>query len=333
MISCLRGAGVEVIERHQPVWDGIDHKWSLRPSALVRLALAEARLAARRGPRADVVVVGYPGHLDLSAARLAARGAPVAFNPLVSLEDTFAGDRARFRRGSPAARLLRTLDHRALAAADLVVADTAAQARLFAGLGARRVEVAFVGAEERLFRPGWEPRTEPTCLFVGKLAPLHGLETILGAAGRAPEVTFRVVGSGQLEGLLRDPPRNVRHVPWVAYERLPAEYSQAAVALGIFGRSPKAARVIPNKVFQALACGTPVITADTPAARELLEHGRSALLVPAGDPGALAAAVRRVVGDRALAKQLSRSGLEAYRSRASEDVLGRRWRALLEQLC
>ena len=52
--------------------------------------------------------------------------------------------------------------------------------------------------------------------------------------------------------------------------------------------------MIPNKAFQALACGTPLVTADTPAARELLVDGESALLVPAGDPEALAAAVRRL---------------------------------------
>ena len=40
-----------------------------------------------------------------------------------------------------------------------------------------------------------------TCLFVGKLIPLHGLETILEAARLAPELLFRVVGSGQLDSL------------------------------------------------------------------------------------------------------------------------------------
>jgi glycosyltransferase involved in cell wall biosynthesis len=90
--------------------------------------------------------------------------------------------------------------------------------------------------------------------------------------------------------------------------------------------------VIPNKVFQALACGTPVVTADTPAARELLEQESSALLVPAGDPGALASALRRLAGAPELARRLGEGGRAAYEREASEDVLGRRWRALLERV-
>jgi glycosyltransferase involved in cell wall biosynthesis len=332
VISCLRRAGVEVRERHEPVWDGREHKWRASAGVALRLAAAEARL--RRPPEEpfDVVLVGYPGHLDLPAAQHAAWGRPVVFNPLVSLADTLVGDRGRFRPGSLPARALAALDRRAFRSADLVVADTEAHAALFRELGARRVEVCFVGAEERLFRPGWK-RAEPfTCLFVGKLIPLHGLETVLAAARLAPELRFRIVGSGQLEELLAGTPPNVERVAWVDYERLPDELHRAGCALGIFGTTAKAARVIPNKAFQALACGTPLVTADTPAARELLVDGESALLVPAGDPEALAAAVRRLDGDPALAQRLSEGGLAAYRAQASEDVLGARWRGLVETL-
>jgi len=90
--------------------------------------------------------------------------------------------------------------------------------------------------------------------------------------------------------------------------------------------------VIPNKAFQALACGTPLVTGDTAAARELLVDGESALLVPPGDPEALAAALERLATEPGLAAALSTGGLAAYREQASEDVLGRRWRGLLEEL-
>jgi glycosyltransferase involved in cell wall biosynthesis len=329
VISCLRRAGVEVTERHEPVWEGQEHKFGAGPGAALRIAAAQLRLRRRVQTQFDAVVVGYPGHLDLGAARRVACGRPVVFNPLVSLADTLVADRGRFRPGSLPARALAAVDRHAFRAADLVVADTAAQAVLFAALGATRVEVCFVGVEERLFRPGWSPPDEFTALFVGKLIPLHGLETILAAARLVPELRFRVVGSGQLDRLLAGRPANVEHVPWVAYEQLPKELHRASCALGVFGTSAKAARVIPNKAFQALACGTPLVTADTPAARELLRDGESALLVPPGDPAALAAALRRIPE---LGPALSAGGLAAYRAHAGEDVLGAHWRSLIESL-
>jgi glycosyltransferase involved in cell wall biosynthesis len=333
VISCLRGAGVDVVERHEPVWEGREEKWSLGPGAAARLLLAQARLLTRRVPSADVVLVGYPGHLDLRAARRAAGGSPVVFNPLVSLADTLVGDRGRFGRRSLPARVLRRIDRRAFRSADLVVADTEAHAEFLAdlaGLPADRFAVCFVGAEERIFRPGWAAQEPFSALFVGKLIPLHGLETILEAARLVPELAVRMVGSGQLEHVLAKRPPNVEWVRWVDYDHLPGEFHRASCSLGIFGTSDKARRVIPNKAFQALACGVPLVTADTPAARELLTDDESALLVPPGDPQALADALRRLAAEPDTARRIAAAGHAVYRERASEEVLGQRWRALLE---
>ena len=335
VISALRGACVDVIERHVSVWEANAQKWRAGAQAAARLALAEARLLRRPNEDFDVLIVGYPGHLDLTAARRVARGRPIVFNPLVSLYDTFVEDRRRFEPKSPAGRTLKAIDTRALRAADLVVADTKMNARFLAdlaGLARERVEVCFVGAEERVFQPGWDPAEPFTALFVGKLIPLHGVATVLEAARIAPDIRFRVIGTGQLDQLLTERPPNVEHVAWVDYERLPGELHVAGCALGVFGTSEKAGRVIPNKAFQALACGVPLITADTPAARELLVGEQSALLVPPGDAQALAAAVRRLAGDPALAQRLAEGGLQAYCNHASERVLGERWRGLIEQL-
>jgi glycosyltransferase involved in cell wall biosynthesis len=336
VISSLRGAGVDVVERHASVWERRRHKWSLGLGAALRVAGAETRLIlGGRRQQFDAIIVGYPGHFDMPAARRLAGRRPLVFNPLVSLFDTLVDDRGRFGRGTASAGVVRQVDRIAFKRADLVVADTEQHARFFREtfeLPRERVEVCLVGAEDRLFRPGWQPRDEFRVLFVGKLIPLHGLETILEAARLAPELPFRVVGSGQLEGLLEQRPDNVEWVEWVEYERLPEEIQAAGCALGIFGKSDKAARVIPNKAFQTIACGTPLVTGDTPGARELLVDGESALLVPPGDPAALAGAVRRLAGDPELARRIGDGGLAVYQERASEEVLGARWRSLLERL-
>ena len=319
-------------ERHVPVWDGRRDAWRAGLGTALRLARAELALLRRPRARYDAVIVGYPGQVDIPAARRAARGAPVVFNALVSLSDTLVTDRRRFSNDSFPARTLRLIDRAALRAADVVVADTDANARFLEQLaGIESVETCFVGAEDDVFNPTWRPASFTHALFVGKLIPLHGIDTILAAASLTPELRYRIVGSGQLESLLDDRPDNVEWVPWVEYGELRDEHSRAGAALGIFGTSSKAARVIPNKAFQALACGAPLVTGDTPAARELLTDGRDALLVPPGEPAALAAALRRLAADDELRTKLGFDGIGTYLMRASEGVLGHRWRDIIER--
>ena len=334
VISCLSAAGIEVVEGHVPLWESERHKLSLGLRTFARAVRAEVRLARRSARGCDALIVGYPGHIDMPVARRVAGKRPLVFNPLVSLEDTMVDDRGLVSGGSARGRVLRAIDRRAFRTADLVVADTAAHATYFESrfdLPPKRLAVCYVGAEDRLFRPGPRAKDAFTVLFVGKLIPLHGVETILRAAALVPEISFRIVGSGQLDLMLTRAPSNVRHDPWVEYEELPDLYRSAGCALGIFGTSDKARRVIPNKAFQALATGTPLITSDTPAQRELLEDGRDALLVAPSDPAALAAAIRRLASNQALAAEIGTRGRETYAEHASETALGARWRALLEQ--
>ena len=182
-----------------------------------------------------------------------------------------------------------------------------------------RVEVCFVGAEERVFRPGWSP-AEPFTVPLRRQADPAARRSRRSSRprGSRPSSAFRARRQrASSSALARERPANVELVPWVEYERLPGELHRAGCALGIFGTSAKAARVIPNKAFQALACGTPLVTADTPAARELLVDGESALLVPPGDPEALAAALRRLAGRRRSSRSASpQAGRAAYRGAA-----------------
>tara|TARA_B110000014_G_scaffold8953_1_gene6264 strand:+ start:92 stop:346 length:255 start_codon:yes stop_codon:yes gene_type:complete len=59
-----------------------------------------------------------------------------------------------------------------------------------------------------------------------------------------------------------------------------------------------------------MACGRPVIISDLPPIREVVEDGQTALLVPPGDAGKLADALRRVLADEVLAIQMTRRATE-----------------------
>jgi glycosyltransferase involved in cell wall biosynthesis len=276
------------------------------------VAVAHARLLGRHRHRLDVdaVIVGYPGHFLVPFGRVLAalRRTRVVFDPLVSLWDTFGGDRELVGPRGLKATAVRAVDKVAFSLPDLVLADTRAHAAYFQerfALPRRRLAVVPVGAlpEPQATGAARAPGTgEPLTVFqYGKWSPLHGAETVLDAAESLLAEPFRFVlaGEGQLSGDLRAAiaRRGLSNVVWLGaltHAELRAHTLAADVCLGVFGRSDKAARVIPNKVYDGLACGRPVVTARTPGARELLHDGETALLVPAGDGAALAAALRRL---------------------------------------
>lgn len=269
------------------------------------------RARRRRAGRPDVVVVGHLGHFDVALVRALTRPAPVVLDYLVSGAGT-AADRGE--GGSLKLRALRRLDAFALARADVVVVDTQEHAALLPAAVARAVVVP-VGADARWFaaardragapqatadaRPGPGGRPRRSVVFFGLFTPLQGAR-VVGAALRelGGAVDATVVGAGQesveVDALLDGVP-HVRRLAWVAPDDLPDLVAAHDVCLGIFGIGDKALRVVPNKAFQGAAAGCVVVTSDTPPQRRAF--GPHAVLVPPGDPAALAAALRELVAD------------------------------------
>ncbi len=325
--------GHTVIECHVPVWERTQHKAGnfLRSFALIgsvaRAAAAwvEILVRERRIGDVDAVMAGYPAQLDAPLARAIARrrGVPLIADMMISFSDTLGGDRSR--AGARMTRLLSWLDAQLVRSADVIVADTQANADWIEQAFPRargRVVVVPVGADPERFCAHTPPGPPVRALFVGKLAPLHGLGVVLEAA-RFPGVpAIRIIGDGQLREwldgeLARNRPPGVEHIPWVPYDQLGDELAAAHICLGIFGGSAKASRVIPNKVWQAMAVGRPIITADTPGAREVLRDGQDALLVPVGDAAALAAALARLAEDPELRVRLGAQARRRYEESGS----------------
>jgi glycosyltransferase involved in cell wall biosynthesis len=86
----------------------------------------------------------------------------------------------------------------------------------------------------------------------------------------------------------------VTFVPFVPLEQLPQMMTEADLCLGIFGTTDKAGRVIPHKVYDAVAMGIPVITRDSVGIREKFARDPLVALVPAGDPVTLASSILQV---------------------------------------
>ncbi len=317
------------------------------PLRAVRLALGLALIHLRlcwrflRMPRPQMMLVGYPGQLDVFTARLLAtlRGVPLVFDAFVSLYDTMVDDRGLVRPGSLKARLLRLIDRSSCLLADAVLLDTNAHIDYFTrslNLPREKFIRVLIGEDDRVFTGHREPATATgrellEVLYFGSYIPLHGLATILDAASlledhpRGDRVRITVCGQGQLSPELQRtyPPGSLPGVrfihQWLTYRELIPLIEDTDVCLGIFGTTSKARRVIPLKVYAALAMGKAVVTSDTPGARELLEHGATALLSPPGDAPALLAAVLQLEADRGLAGRLGQAAATLFRTRLAPE--------------
>ncbi|HXW44324.1 MAG TPA: methyltransferase domain-containing protein [Streptosporangiaceae bacterium] len=306
----LRASGAQVSECNAPLGldtaarvDLLARPWRA-PALAVRLAgrwLTLAR-AARRMPAPDVVVVGYLGHFDVHLARLLFRRVPIVLDHLVGASDT---GRDRRLDAGPRQAILRLIDAAALRAADVIVVDTDEHLAALPARHQPRAVVVPVGAPANWFaaaKPAESDAEGPLrVVFYGLYTPLQGTPVIGAALGKiagAP-VHVTMIGNGQDIAEARSaaaPNPGVKWIDWVPARELPAVVAAHHVCLGIFGTGEKALRVVPNKVFQGAAAGCAIVTSDTAPQRRAF--GAAAVLVPPGDPEALAAALLRLADDR-----------------------------------
>ncbi len=293
----------------------------------------EAR--ARKIPAVDLVWVPCFRQRDLAAAARWAKkmGLPLVFDPLISAYDKQVFEREKFLLNSRKAKRLLRWESSLLQRADLVLADTWEHARFFSaklGVAAEHVAVVPVGAEENLFIPEDFVRPagkQATVLFYGSFLSLQGPQVIVAAARQyvGPPLVWKLVGDGPLLAECRRLATgltNVEFAPWVPYAELPEVIHQADLLLGVFGTSEKAGRVIANKVYQALACGKPLVTRRASAYPESFGAADDLGIgwVAPGDPQQLAEEVSRLLSDpEALTRmgQQARQTYEAHFSQAS----------------
>ena len=360
----VRAAGYEIVEYHEPLWERTRDKDAsyFSPRSLARLGVewlrASWRLARawRRTGGAPVAVVGFNGQLDVLLLRMLARlsgkyGPRIVFAPLVSLTETLVDDRRVYEHGSLAARLLGMLDRWTCRAADVVVVDTEEHRRYFAnrlGVESSRLLVCHLGADPEVFLEAPPPSQRNAggpleVLYFGQYLPLHGLDVIVDAVGRLAirddmrgRLRFTFLGTGEerarIERSVRATRADSSFIDWVPYEELAARIAAADIVLGIFGSSEKAQMVVPNKVYEAAAVGSAIITADTPAVREVFEDGHEILLC-AADGLSLAEAIAMLAdagAGREVREKLGLAARERMLRGFTADKLGRSWSVALE---
>lgn len=205
-----------------------------------------------------------------------------------------------------------------MAAHLIAVTEGLAQwARSFAGHD--RVSVVSNGANTELFTPEG-PIADIAgryVIFVGGLVAWHGIGTML-AALRDPawptDVKLVIVGDG-IERSRIEAAKGDLNLVWLgrrAYGDIPPLLRGALAALCVIedqdGRS--ASGVAPLKLFEAMACGVPVIASDLPFQAELVRQEHAGLVIPASAPGKLAAAVNQLAEDAQTARSMGANGAD-----------------------
>lgn len=161
---------------------------------------------------------------------------------------------------------------------------------------------------------------------VARLEEQKGVEYFITAArlmrGHSPEAVFVVAGDG---------PRGAQLRQSVAAQGLESSFRLLGhrddvpafmAALDVFVL-PSLWEGLPNVVLEAMAAGCPTVATDIDGTRELMIDGQSGLLVPAGDPVAIANAVSRLVGAPGLAGKLVAAGQAVAREHAVERMVTR----------
>ena len=231
MIAGLRLAGVEVMECHASLWRGIEDRaraagggW-LSPAFWGRVIKAYFQLLRRyrQVGNYDVLVVGYPGILDVFLARLltSLRRKPLVWDVLLSVYEV-ACERGWQQTKPITVKLLHWLEASALRMPDLGLLDTPQYAEWFRQQYPHLrtpLQHVLIGADERFFAPpaamaapaSAEELVEAAhsgqacrVLYYGAYLPNHGIRIILEAARALLEHThirFEMIGQGIEHGL------------------------------------------------------------------------------------------------------------------------------------
>lgn len=256
--------------------------------------------------RNRIVVCGFKVSYELVLLKLFRRWsrAFIIYDPYISLVDTLVDDRKIISNGSLVHWALGIAEKLTLRCADLVVADTEESADLFAFAAGRDLDTVVlpVYVKSDFISNHREPKPSGAVtrvLYFGNYVPLHGLGKVVRAIAllESPaRFNFCFVGDGQERYCVEQEASklgvDIRFIDRMAVWSLVELIDEHDVCLGVFGSSEKAKRVVPNKVFLALARGVPVLTLDSAPVRRYVGDG--VLFVSQPDETTISAALEQL---------------------------------------
>ena len=166
--------------------------------------------------------------------------------------------------------------------------------------------------------------------YIGTTGMAHGLETLLDAARLCQHrnLHFVVIGTGARRQWLEAQANamrlaNVSFHDSVPHDEIPSYYAALDAALVHLRPDPLFKTVIPSKIFECMAMGTPILMAVEGEAAEIVAAAGCGICIPSGDAAALAAAAERLAAESTLRAAMSTQG-----QAAAQHQFNRRTKAL-----
>ena len=305
-----------------------------------------AFVAGLRAPRASVVVASSPSLPAAAAAAVVAIIKRSAF--VLEVRDLWPGSAVAMglvRQGGVIYRVARGLEWFCYRRARHIIAltDGIRDGVIATGIPPERITLITNGVDRTEIAATPADAPVPTEAFVAMYVGAHGtysaLETVLAAADRLrdePSIRFVLVGGGDQKPALqaeaaRRELQNVVFVDPVAKQDVPAWLARADVCLLPYQDKALFAGALPNKTFDYMGAGKPIIAAVPPGElSRLIETARCGIAIPPEDPSAMRDAIRRLAGDRALATRMGAAGAEFVCTHYDRKVLAERFVSIIE---
>ena len=158
---------------------------------------------------------------------------------------------------------------------------TGAQARTYPFLESGRVQLLYGGVDTAVFQYNSQHHSQPgdRLCWAGRISPEKGLEDAIAAAGAldmALDVCGKIQDEAYWRAVMRDAGARVVYHGFLGPVELQRRYAGARATLV----TPRWIEAFGNTVIESMACGTPVVAYNRGGPAEIVEHGRSGILVP-----------------------------------------------------
>ena len=170
--------------------------------------------------------------------------------------------------------------------------------------------------------------TEIVIFYAGVILKSRGLNYMINAVEDLDDIRLVIAGTGPSSDICKNPPvdvKKIQYIGWISYEEVIKRTMEADILFGFYDpRIPNNKYASPNKLFEAMMCGKPIILNDKTSMSNIVRKENCGLVVPYGDIAAIKKAIIKLKNDTQLCKQLGENGRRAYEKKYSWKIMENR---------